>query len=140
MLLATFEILKKNDVLWRTGSKRKIPRPIAQVLYNQTKCNKSCTIEFLISSTTKFCETSTQKIRIVFAVLLEIPRPSQIHFLFNFIKFLPYFQYSNLFVNLWFYRFGFGPMPRTRAYPCTEHRRTEPGVQSESRLEHSVLE
>jgi len=29
---------------------------------------------------------------------------------------------------------------RTRAYPCSEDRRTEPGVQSESRPEHSVFE
>ena len=29
---------------------------------------------------------------------------------------------------------------KTRAYPCSEHRRTEPGVQSESRPEHSFFE
>ena len=31
-------------------------------------------------------------------------------------------------------------LARTRAYPCSEDRRTEPGVQSESRPEHSVFE
>ena len=39
--------------------------------------------------------------------------------------------------DIYVYIYGLG---WTRAYPCSEHGRTEPGVQSDSRPEHSVFE
>ena len=63
--------------LLEDGQKRKIMRLNLRVLCYQ-EMSKIINIEFLMSSRTKSCETSTEKLRMVHAVLLEILKPYNI--------------------------------------------------------------
>ena len=54
------------------------------------KCRK---VDFLMSSKTKSGETSTEKIRMVRALLPDTPKPYQFQLKLHFVHFLPYFQF-----------------------------------------------